>query len=432
MKSPTNGFLLGFTSLLAALVFTASVAFGAAQPPAKPAAAAQKPGDPAKKPAAAPKAAAKAEPKAASKSPSKTETKVAPKAAPKVAAKAAPTAKSSSKPVAKAPAKKKKKKKQDPAKVAKAPLPKSDWSPNRFPVGVRGWCTWYVDGRFQEFYGEKLEFMPRYGSNAMTWYERVQNVDRPAEAKPGDIMVMRRGKKDKRGHVAFVEEVIPGVGWLISHANFDFRGHQPVKTEIIDGRKVFYDIFVPGMRPGTVMLQGGNSVYNLLGFLRKDRPDLGSVMDSLAGAIKGKKEEAVAVNNLQKATEVLWKTPISNSSLGLDDVTCVITPIDAANALPPKESETPAAMGPAEGSGRNGALTQSPLNGPASQTTPSPESAVKGSEPQKGSPSSAEEVKPKTPSTSSVEERKPSVGKKPKGGEEARSEKPDARSMARL
>lgn len=157
-------------------------------------------------------------------------------------------------------------------KGKKAALPRSDWSPNNFPAGSRGWCTWYADGRFRDFHGEKLELFPRPNSNAHTWYKRAQNLARTYEGVAGDIMVIKRPKGDRTGHVAFVEESVPGEYWIVTHSNFDFRGHQPLKTEMIDGRKVFTDVFVPGPKSGTVMLKGGSSVYNLLGFLHKDKP----------------------------------------------------------------------------------------------------------------------------------------------------------------
>ena len=152
-------------------------------------------------------------------------------------------------------------------------LPPSDWSPNNFPAGRRGWCTWYADGRFSKYHGEKLELNPRPNSNAYTWYSRAQNVVKTSDGAPGDIMVIRRGKGDATGHVAFVEECVPGESWTVTHSNFDFGGHQPLKVELIDGRKVFTDVFVPGPRPGTVKLKGGNSVYNLLGFLHVEVPE---------------------------------------------------------------------------------------------------------------------------------------------------------------
>lgn len=186
---------------------------------------------------------------------------------------------------AKTPAKAAKKTGQKkPAKKAAKPLPKSDWSPNNFPAGLRGWCTWYADGRFYKFFGEKLELAPRPGSNAHLWYPRAQNVAKSkTEGQAGDIMVIKRPKGDRTGHVAFVEDVIPGVGWVVSQANFDFGGHKPLRTEWIDGRKVTFDLFVPGPRPGTVRLDGGNSVYNLIGFIHKEENKL----LALAGGVRG-------------------------------------------------------------------------------------------------------------------------------------------------
>lgn len=154
------------------------------------------------------------------------------------------------------------------AKKASAPLPKSDWSPNNFPAGNRGWCTWYTDGRYARYFGKKLELNPRPGSNAYLWYQRAQNVERSKEPMAGDIMVIKRPKGDRTGHVAFVEEVISGEEWIVTQANFDFRGHQPLEMKKIDGRKVFTDVFVRGPKAGTVKLKGGNTVYNLLGFIR--------------------------------------------------------------------------------------------------------------------------------------------------------------------
>ena len=170
------------------------------------------------------------------------------------------------------------KKGKAPAQTAKsvkapkaAPLPPSDWSPNNFPAGNRGWCTWYTDGRYYHFFGEKLELNPRPGSNAFTWFKRAQNLEKSQEPQAGDIMVIKRPRGDRAGHVAFVEEVVPGVGWIVTHSNFDFKGHNPIRVQKIDGRKVFTDLFVPGAKPGTVKLSGGNSTYTLLGFLHRER-----------------------------------------------------------------------------------------------------------------------------------------------------------------
>lgn len=185
-------------------------------------------------------------------------------------AKVAKPAKPASK---KAPAKPAAKKQAKPGKTAKKaskPLPKSDWSPNNFPAGNRGWCTWYVDGRYYKYFGEKLELAPRPGSNAHLWYPRAQKLKKDGYGEAGDIMVMKRPRGDRTGHVAFVEEVIDGVGWVVTQSNFDFKGHKPLRVDYIDGRKVTTDLFVPGPRAGTIRLDGGNSVYNLVGFLHRD------------------------------------------------------------------------------------------------------------------------------------------------------------------
>lgn len=198
------------------------------------------------------------------------------------------------------------KKKGKGQKNPQVALPKSNWSPNKFPAGRRGWCTWYADGRFYQYYNEKLELNPRPNSNAFTWYERAQNVVKTKEGAAGDIMVIKRPKGDRTGHVMFVEETVPGESWTVTHANFDFRGHQPLKVEIIDGRKVFTDVFVPGPRPGTVKLKGGNTVYNLLGFLHKDfGPALPPDTAIAANTAQGEKEAKAAETPLSQDDELL-------------------------------------------------------------------------------------------------------------------------------
>jgi surface antigen len=177
----------------------------------------------------------------------------------------------------------KKSKKSGSKKSKKAPAVASTWSPNKFPIGRRGYCTWYADGRFFEYYGEKLEFSLRNRTNAKTWFERVANLEKSMTPRPGDIAVFKASTKKRRdptGHVAFVEAV-DGDRIIVSQGNFDYPGHKAMAIRYIDGKKVTVDVMVPGSKTGRYRVEGASHEFILAGFLHK--PDTGGkIFEELA------------------------------------------------------------------------------------------------------------------------------------------------------
>lgn len=169
-------------------------------------------------------------------------------------------------------------KKKGSKKSKKAPVVASTWSPNKFPIGRRGYCTWYADGRFFEYYGEKLEFSLRNRTNAKTWFDRVANLEKSQTPRPGDIAVFKASTKKRRdptGHVAFVEAV-DGDRIIVSQGNFDYPGHKALAIRYIDGKKVTVDVMIPGSKPGRYRVEGASHEFIVAGFLHK--PDTGDII----------------------------------------------------------------------------------------------------------------------------------------------------------
>ncbi len=196
-------------------------------------------------------------------------------------AKASVALKKDSPKTAKATAKKKTKTKAKKASREKT-VP-STWSPNRFPIGGKGYCTWYADGRFAEYHGVKLEFSRRDRTNAKTWFDRVSNLEKKQTPSVGDIVVFKASTKRKRdpfGHVAFVEAV-EGDNIIVSQGNFNYPGHKAKAFRKIDGKKISVDLMVPGSKPGRMRVEGCTHEFVLAGYLHMPTESLETIAGKL-------------------------------------------------------------------------------------------------------------------------------------------------------
>lgn len=151
-------------------------------------------------------------------------------------------------------------------------FPRPHASEHRVKAFAKGECTWYAFERAQDD-GWRIKFDKPYGRHARAWWEKVTNTAHSSVPEAGSIMVLDKWPGNPYGHVAYVERVISGNRWVISHANM--RVGSPLSDR--DGVPI-YEAEVE-RAPGGIRLAGNPTVLHLRGFLTARKSELPRTQD---------------------------------------------------------------------------------------------------------------------------------------------------------